>query len=992
MKLNLHKLFTTLALLFLLNAVVFAQSTYSGIITDAVNSEPLIGVTILIVGTNTGTATNYDGSYTINAKSGDVLQLSYTGYIDYDLLLTEQTVNNIELSADAKLLDEVIVVGYGTVKKSDLTGSVSSVKSEDLIKVPSSNAINALQGKVSGLQILNTSGDPGAVPVVRLRGVTTLNNNNPIAVIDGVITDIEAVSLLNPNDIASMEVLKDASAAAIYGSRGASGVVIVTTKKGVSGENRVSASIERSYESVANRIGVMDGREFATYLNVIEPGTYNNLDVLPNTDWQDLIFKNNTPITNANFSVGGGSEKASYYFGLGYFNQEGILPKSGLERFTGKLNTAFSLTEKIKVGLDLSFSHGDKDNAPGVINTTLRAWPVNDPFLADGETFAEVNGGNPLAAIEYSNSNTKTLRGLGNLYASINFLKDFTFKTSFQFDLADAKNRNFTPKFFVGPLQQNDMSKLSYGQLNNSTAIYEQTLSYNRDFDKHTFNAVVGYSAQDSRYEFINGSTEGLLRESESFRYLDAGQDDFENVSNNFGRSTLISYLGRVNYSYDSRYLFTASLRRDGSSKFGPENKYGNFPSAALGWNVSNEKFFSNNYIFNRIKLRGSWGIIGNERIDGNAQYSLIVSGVNAVFGENEQQVSGASFQGGGNPLLKWEETTQVNVGVDLGLLDDKLMIEADYYVKNTNDILVPLEPIGYTGIGSFRSIVYNAANVENKGFEWNVSYRDRVGDFNYSIGVLGTTVKNTVTNIGQDLGADSLLVGGDLGNGQQVARTAVGQPIGYFYGYDVIGVFQDADQVAAEASLFGQSPGDLQYRDINNDGVINTDDRTFIGSSIPNFIYGFNIEVGYKDFTISADFQGQMGNEIYNGKQAIRSTTLNYEDKYNEYWTGAGSTETDPAPSLGGVNFTPSSYYIEDGSFFRLRTLTLNYSLSSNVTKRLKISGVNIYTRGTNLFTATNYTGYSPEIGAGSAVDGVIDRGVYPITRIITFGMNAQF
>lgn len=992
MKPNLHHCLATLALLLLLNSFVFSQSTYTGVITDALNSEPLIGVTILIAGTNTGATTGFDGSYTINAQSGDVLQFSYTGYTNYELLLTEQKINNIQLSLDAKLLDEVVVVGYGTVKKSDLTGSVFTVKNEELIKVPSPNAVNALQGKVSGLQILNTSGDPGAVPVVRLRGVTTLNNNNPIAVIDGVITDIEAVSLLNPNDIESMEVLKDASASAIYGSRGAAGVVIVTTKKGLSGENRVSASIERSYESVANRIGVMNGREFATYLNVIEPGTYNNLDVLPDTDWQDQIFQNSTPITNANFSVSGGSEKVSHYFGLGYFKQEGILPKSGLERFTGKLNTAFKLSEKINLGLDVSFAHSDKDNAPNVINTALTAWPINEPFLADGETFAEVNGGNPLAAVEYTNSNTKSLRGLGNLYASINFLNDFTFKTSFQFDLSDAKNRNFTPKFFVGPLQQNDISKLSYGQVNNSTTIYEQTLNYNRDFGKHSFNTVVGYSAQDSRFEFINGSTEGLLRESESFRYLDAGQDEFENVSNNFGRSTLISYLGRVNYSYDSRYLFTASFRRDGSSKFGPENKYGNFPSAAVGWNLSNEEFFSDKSIFNRIKIRGSWGIIGNERIDGNAQYSLIVPGVNGVFGENEQQVPGATFQGGGNPLLKWEETTQVNVGVDLGLLEDKLTIEADYYVKNTDDILVPLEPIGYTGIGSFRSIVYNAANVENKGFEWSVSYRDRKGDFNYRIGVLGTTIQNNVTDIGQDLGADSLLVGGDLGNGQQVARTSVGRPIGYFYGYDVIGVFQDADQIAAEASLFGQSPGDLQYRDINNDGVINTDDRTFIGSSIPNFVYGFNVEVGYKDFTISADFQGQMGNEIYNGKQAVRFTTLNYEDKYNEYWTGAGSTETDPRPSLGGVNFIPSSYYIEDGSFFRLRTLTINYALPSAATQKLKVSGVNIYARATNLFTATNYTGYSPEIGASSAIDGVIDRGVYPITRVITFGINAQF
>ncbi|MFT4970813.1 MAG: TonB-linked SusC/RagA family outer membrane protein [Paraglaciecola sp.] len=992
MKQHFYSYWTVYLLMFLGNLSFAQKNTFTGIVTDGETKEPLIGVTILVKGTITGTATEYDGSYEIQANSGDTLQFSYTGFQPLSFPLGVSLVNDVNLDTDSEILDEVVVIGYGTIRKSDLTGSVSSVKSEDLIKVPASNAVQALQGKVAGLQILSTSGNPGADPVVRLRGVTTLNNNNPIAVIDGVITDVGAISLLNPNDIASMEVLKDASASAIYGSRGAAGVIIVTTKKGVSGENRISVSIERSVESVANRIDVMTGREFATYLNVITPGTYNNLDVLPETDWQDLVFQENATITNANLSISGGSEKATYYFGLGYFGQEGVLPKSGLDRLTGKLNTGYNLSKNIKVGLDFSVQLSEKDNAPGVINTSLQAWPIDTPFQADGETFAEVNGGNPLAAIEFTNSTTKRLRSLGNLYASINFLKVFTFKSSVQFDYDEGKSRNFSPKFFVGPLQQNEMNDLSYNIGTGTSVIYENTLSYNQDLGKHGISALVGYSAQDARNEFLNGRTEGLLRESELFRYLNSGQEEFERVDNNFGRSTLISYLGRVNYNFDSRYLFTASLRRDGSSKFGPENKYGNFPSAALGWNVHNEGFFAKGGILNRLKVRGSWGIIGNEKIDGNAQYALIVPGTDAVFGEDEGQVPGATFQGGGNPLLKWEETRQINIGVDLGLLEDKLIIEADYYVKKTDDILVPLEPIGYTGIGSFRSIFYNAANVENKGFEWNVSYRNRVGEISYRVGFLGTTVQNKVTDIGQGLGADSLLVGGNLGNGQRVSQTTVGQPIGYFFGYEVEGVFQTPEELASNASFFGQEVGDLRYRDINNDGVITTGDRTIIGSSIPDFIYGFNIEIGYKSFTLSADFQGQMGNEIYNGKQAVRSTTLNYEDKYNNFWNGPGTSNTTPRPSNTGGNFLPSEYYIEDGSFFRLRTLTLNYSLPSNLTQKLKINNSNIYVRATNLFTATDYTGYSPEIGAGSAVDGVIDRGVYPVTRAFTVGLNANF
>ena len=544
----------------------------------------------------------------------------------------------------------------------------------------------------------------------------------------------------------------------------------------------------------------------------------------------------------------------------------------------------------------------------------------------------------------------------------------------------------------MGPLQQNEINDLSLLDETFTSTIYENTLTYNQELGKHNLIALLGYSAQDRRFTRFRGSTEGLLREDELFWYLDAGQEDLENVENSFTRSTMISYLGRVNYAYDSRYLLTVSFRRDGSSKFGPANKYGNFPSVALGWNIANENFFPTEGIINRLKLRGSWGIIGNERISETAQYSLIVPGTDAVFGENEAQVPGATFEGGGNPLLKWEETQQTNVGVDIGLWDDRLIAEVDYYVKQTDDILVSLEPIGYTGIGSFRSIVYNAANVENKGLEWNVSYRDRIGDFTYEVGVLGTTIDNVVTDIGEALGADSLLVGGDLGNGQQVARTAVGRPIGFFYGYDVIGVLQDAEAVNNSPTLFGQQPGDLQYRDVNGDGVIDANDRTFIGSSIPDFIYGFNLQLGYRAFTLAADFQGQMGNEIYNGKQAIRFTTLNYEDKYNNYWTGPGSTESDPRPSLGGVNFVPSTYYVEDGSFLRLRTLSLTYALPPGPAERLKLSSAAIYARATNLFTRTEFTGYSPEIGITDATDGVIDRGVYPVTRIFSVGLNANF
>lgn len=989
MKRNL--LFFLVSIFFSIN--VFGQNqSVKGKVTAKEDGQPLLGVAILGMPSGTGVLTDLDGNYEYIGNGDDSLQFTYLGYQSIILPINRRRTIDVIMATDAKLLEEVVVIGYGTIKKSDLTGSVASIKTEDIVKVQAPNAMQALQGKVSGLQILSTSGDPGANPVVRLRGVTTLNNNNPIAVIDGVITDVAQVSLLNPNDIASIEVLKDASAAAIYGSRGAAGVIIVTTKRGTDGKNVVQASIEQSFESVAKKLDVMTGREFATYLNGVTPGRFNNLDALKNTDWQSLIYNDNAPITNANLSVSGGNDKSTYYFGLGYFNQQGVIPKSALERYSAKINSTYNISNHISMGLDLSMSLNDKLNTPGVVNTALRAWPIDTPYKEDGVTFAEVNGGNPIASIFYQNSDANSLRGLGNLYASINFLKDFTFKTSYQFTLTESKGKSFGPKYFVAPLQQNEENDLSYTTASATSVIYENTLAYNKSVGKHNINAVVGYTAQDNRSEYLSGFTENLIRETELFWYLDAGQDTRDRSGNNLGRSTLLSYLGRVNYSYDSRYLLTASMRRDGSSKFGKNNRYGNFPSLAAGWNIHNEDFFSKNGVLNSLKLRASWGIIGNERIPGEAQYSLITAGQNAVFGVNEAQYPGATFNGGGNPNLRWEETTQFNVGVNASAWNDKLTVELDYYNKTTNDILVPLEPIGYSGIGAFRSIFYNAANVRNRGFEWNVNYRGNSGNIRYSVGLLGTTINNQVTDIGQGIGADSLLVGGDLGNGQQVARTAVGRPIGFFYGYNVVGVFQNAGDLDNSPSLFGQEVGDLKYQDVNGDGKITSDDRTFLGSALPKFDFGFNAELGYKAFTVSADIQGQYGNKIYNGKQAIRFATLNYEDRFNNFWSGDGSTNEHFKPSLGGTNFIPSSYFLENGSFLRLRTLTVNYRMPSNLVNRVSVQNCNVYLRATNLLTLTKFTGYSPEIGAGNATDGVIDTGIYPITRVMTVGVNANF
>ncbi len=977
-------------LLFLLSGQLFAQNIVQGNISDVENREPLIGVTIVSLPSGTGTLTDIQGNYSIRVGMDDSLRFSYVGYQTVIVPIDGRSKIDQQLVTDVKIVDEVVIIGYGKTKKSDLTGAVSSVKAEELTKVPASNVLQALQGKVAGLSVLTTSGDPGATPVVRLRGITTLNDNNPIVVIDGIISDVGAMNSINSNDIESVEVLKDASSTAIYGSKGAAGVIIITTKRGTTSENKISVSIDQSFESVANQVEVMNGREFATYVNEIEPGTFNNLDILPDVNWQDLIFQDNAAITNAYLSSSGATEEANYFLGLGYFGQSGVIPKSGLDRLTAKINSAYDLTEFVSIGLDLSLAVSEKDNAPGVVGTALRAWPINDPYNDDG-SFAEVRGGNPLAAIEYTNSKNQSLRGLGNLYAEMNFLKHFRFRTSAQFDFSTNKQRSFTPAYFVAPEQQNAINDLGVSYGNSQNLIWENIAGYNKNFGVHNIDLIAGYTAQSEEGEWLIGNTSDLLREAEEFWYLDSGNDEFEQVFNGSYRNTQISYLSRVNYSFDSRYLFTATFRRDGSSKFGINNRWGNFPSVAVGWNVSNEAFFPKTSLMNSLKLRASWGIVGNDRINGNAQYALISSGFGAVF--NDALYNGATFSSGGNPDLKWEETRQTDVGVEMSFMENRILAEVDYYYKRTDDILVNLEPIGYTGIGSFKSIVYNAADVSNSGVEWNLSYRSKTRkDFSYELGILGSTVRNKVLNLGESIGADSLLVGGDLGNGQQVARSSVGQPIGYFYGYQVEGVFQNQAELDANPSLIDQGVGDLRYTDINGDGILDGKDRTVIGNSIPDLIFGLNAKVNYRQLSLSADIQGQSGNDIYNGKQAVRFAVLNYEDRYNDRWTGEGSTNENFIASPGGVNFTPSSYFVEDGSFIRLRNVTLSYNLPSSLLQRLNSTNARVYLRGTNLFTLTNYTGYSPDLGAASATSGVIDLGSYPITRVVSIGANIGF
>ncbi|HQQ95819.1 MAG TPA: TonB-dependent receptor [Cyclobacteriaceae bacterium] len=1010
----MRKLLLISLLTIISGAAIAQEKVVSGKITGKEDGQGIPGANISVPGSSKGTVSAVDGSYRINlSASENTLVISFIGYITQTIAVGERSVIDVVLEMDDKVLDEVVVVGYGVQKKSDLTGSISSVKETELLKIPSFNAAQSLQGKVAGVQVYNSSGAPGASPVVRVRGVGTFNNSSPIYVVDGVILD--DISFLNSADIQSMEVLKDASSTAIFGSRGANGVIIITTKQGKMGQEKavVNFTSEYSLQQVGKTIDMVNGKQFGALTNEIIPGTYNNLNALPNTDWQNLIFRT-APIQNYQLSVNGASSKSQYYFGVGYFNQQGIVPKSSYERLTLKFNNTYMLTDNIKVGNNITFAPSQQQNAPDVVYAAYRAQPLRAPYYADGTFGAVPNVGNPLAALEYSNSFNKTMRLVGNMFTDVKFLKDFNFHSSFGVDLNFGRSSNYTPAYTVyNPdgtpnQQQNLLSSLSKGTSNSSTWLWENTVTYMKEIGEHKFNVLGGYTMQQTTNEFINIAGSNIIRDLPELRYLNNPNYFYDPTStpvvNNLAAInngvdanlyySLISYLFRVNYTWKDKYLLTASFRRDGSSKFSPANRWGNFPSFALGWNVFNESFMENIKAITNLKVRASWGTIGNEKINYLKQYSLITANGNTspVFGTANNLVSGATFDVSGNPNLVWETTSQTDIGVEIGFFNNRLTGEFDYFNKQTKDILVPLRTQGYFGNGNGALITVNAGTVLNRGVEFNVAWQDEIKGIKYRVGILGNTLHNEVLAVGGSKGIDSTLVGGFLGNGQAATLSRVGLPIGAFYGYKTAGVFQNAAQLNATPHDANADVGDLIFVDTNKDGKITAADRTYLGSPIPTLIYGFNMMVGYKGLEIMADFQGQTGNKILNAKEIVRPDPYNFEKHVINRWTGEGTSNTEPRASFGGYNYSISDRFIQDGSYLRLRSLTIGYTLPEAWTTKMRVKQVKFYARGTNVFTIAKFTGYSPDFGSSDVLSNNIDYGSYPVAKVYTLGLNVTF
>ena len=1006
-----HKRAGLLVLLFAgFFAVAQAQvRTITGVVTTADTKETLPGATVMVKGSQAGAVTDINGKYSISVK-GDKpsLVFSFVGYNTTVVEVGKQSEIDVVLTPKKTTLDELVVIGYGSVRKSDLSGSVASVKSEDITKITAMNPVQSLQGNVTGVQVTSTSGTPGESPSVRIRGVGTFGNSNPIYVVDGVIVD--DISFLNSNDITSMEVLKDASASAIYGSRGANGVIMVTTKMGKATEEKTvfNFSGEIGIQKLAKKIDLLNGHDFGMIWNEIKPGKFNNIDVLPSTDWQDLVF-HTAPMYDFQLSASGSSKSMQYYISGGYFKQGGIIDKSSYERITLKINNIYNLSKFVKLGNNITFAPYSQQVAPNVTYQVYRAQPILQPYYPDGSFAVVYNVGNPLADLAYSNNYIKGIRGVGNIFAEANIAKDFTFKTSFGIDAGYNSAESFTPAYTIydtnGTIsqQQNIMSRLTKNTNYNFTWLWENTLNYKKEFGKHSIDAIVGYTMQNTTSDGFELSGANIIRDARNFWYIQPSYiyDPTNNVNtiSSINESvdlnmyySMISYLFRVNYVFNKKYILTATFRSDGSSKFAADNRYATFPSFALGWNVSQENFMKDMTWLNKLKVRASWGKLGNDKINYWDRFARIESNIVTIFGTSNNPNTGASYGMNGNPDLKWEVTTQTDLGLEFSVLNSRLTAEFDYYNKKTEDILVLLSTPGYLGNGVGAKVRFNAASVVNRGFEFNLGWRDQIGKVKYNVGFLGTTIHNEVLSIGGNSGVDSVLIGGSLGNGYTVTRSKVGLPIGAFYGYKTDGVFQTQEELNNTPHDSQAGVGDLKFVDVNGDGKIDGNDRTYIGSPIPTFIFGFNAGVEVHGFDLSVNIQGQTGNKIFNAKEVVRPDPYNFESHVLDRWTGAGTSNTEPRPSFGGYNYTPSDHYIQDGSFLRIRNITLGYSLPASVSGKILMQKIRIYAKADNLYTLAKFTGYTPEIGSGDVLSAGIDYGVYPITAVYSIGINLNF
>ena len=983
--------------------------TVTGTVTD-VSGEPIIGANIRIKGTTTGTITDIDGNFSIKAEPQSVIEVSYIGYLTQETVINNQKSIRFLLKEDTKTLDEVVVIGYGVQKKADLTGSVANINTEKLNTQSNANIGQALQGKIAGVDIVSQGGAPGSGTRIMVRGIGTLNNASPLYIVDGMY--MNSIDHINPNDIASIDVLKDASSAAIYGSRAANGVIIVTTKEGSNTEGKpiIDLSVNLGISTASKFLDMLDAKVWAEVTTIArqaigKPALDMATDLAnkPDNDWQDIMFRP-ALMQNYNLSVKGGGKYSTYYTGLGYFNQDGIVKGTNYQRYNIQSKNDYKRgIFSAGTNLIISFSHDKplhQELRGGMIGTILQSVPTLEKYDDTreggyGGTYGDVvNIPHPLAIIDDNimdryNENVKIF---ANLYAQIELFKGLKYKLNLTPDFSFERYKNYLNKYDFG-LATNSITQLTERQRRRRNILVENLLTFDRTFGEHKISALAGYTYQDSRFRHIQAYGEGLPQGLEE---IDAATTNRSNEGNSW-RSVLTSILGRVFYSYQNKYLFTATIRRDGSSKFGKNNRYGYFPSFSLGWNVAEEKLMENVHWLDQLKLRGGYGVLGNQEIDNYQYSSTITTGINYPDG-NGGLLQGAFPKNFANPDIKWEETAMTNVGIDFMAFNNRLSLTADYYVKNTKDILLTV-PIPISS-GGANDPIRNAGKIRNNGFEFNLGWMDQPNpDISYGINLIGSFNKNKVIAMGSESGS---IKGGSTNQNITTSETKAGYPIGGYWLISTAGYFNSQEEVDAYAKdgkkiQPAAEPGDIKFVDANNDGVINDDDRVFQGSPFPDFTFALNGNMRYKNFDLSIGLQGVLGNKIYNAtRQTLEDVTKgsNFLASCLDYWTPENKNASHPRLTWDDPNRNTraeSDRYLENGSYLRPRSVQLGYTFPQTWFKGA-IQHARVYINAENLFTITSYSGYSPDVNADNANYRGFDNFIYPTNRTFMLGLNVTF
>lgn len=980
----------------LLPMCMFAQQiTVQGVVKDQ-TGETVIGASVMEKGTTNGTITGIDGDFSLNMSPNGTLVVSFVGYKTQEVQVKGQKQLQVVLSEDAEMLDEVVVIGYGTMKKSDLTGAVSSIGNKDIKDSPVSNLGQAIQGKISGVQIVD-AGKPGDNVSIKIRGLGSINNCDPLVVIDGVPTDL-GLSSLNMADVERLDVLKDASATAIYGSRGANGVVMITTKRGTEGKGKLAVSANYSFQNATNVPSLLNAAQYAELSNDMmvnsgrnpNPEWANPSELGAGTDWMDELLRTGV-MQNYTVSYSGGNEKSHYYVSGGFLDQSGIVKSVNYRRFTFQSNSDAQVLKCLKFSNNITFSADTKKSGSYNIGDALKALPIYPVKNEDGswsgpDGNSEWYGStrNPIGPTELNKSQTDGYNFLANLTAELTFTKWLKFKSTFGYDAKFWFIDNFTPKYNWKPTPTEETSR--YKSDNKSfTYLWDNYFLFDHTFaEKHRVGLMAGMSAQWNTNDYLNAQKNVFM--FDNVHEMDNGEEMYA-IGGNETEWALLSYMARVNYSYEDRYLLTATIRRDGSSRFGKKHRWGTFPSVSVAWRASQEKWFPKNDYINDLKVRAGYGVTGSQASVGN--YSYLASYNTSVypFGISSGNQTALVSSTLANPYIHWEEVAQTNIGFDASLFNSRVMFSFDAYLKETRDMLVKASIPITSGFEDTTTTYTNAGKVRNQGIEMSLHTINLTGELGWETNLTATYNKNKI----KDLNSDVPYYINQINN-SYVTMLAKYYPINVFYGYVTDGIFQNQSEVNTHAVQPGAEPGDIRFRDLNNDGVINDSDRTVIGNPNPSWLFSMNNSLSYKGFELSVFLQGIAGNKIYNANNIDNTgmaAAYNQTTDVLKRWQGEGTSNSMPRAVFGDPNQNTrvSDRFVENGSYLRLKNITLSYTFPKQWLQKAQIENARLSLSCENVATITGYSGFDPEVGING-----IDQNRYPISRTFSLGLNFNF